>query len=153
MTTGVAPDGKAVVVADERVQNVGNAVIMWQRDAAPVMGNPVLPPVDGWWPPAGGVRVSLSTRAPDRLAREAGRPSPFPDIHDAAGFHASRSADIVIVIAGRIWCELDDGVEVELNAGDVLVQNGTRHRWRNHGEDWPVMAVMIVGAKDKEDGV
>jgi hypothetical protein len=30
--------------------------------------------------------------------------------------------------------ELDDGAEVSLFPGDVLVENGTRHRWRVVGD-------------------
>jgi hypothetical protein len=29
---------------------------------------------------------------------------------------------------------VDDGAEVVLNAGDVLIENGTRHRWRVVGD-------------------
>lgn len=96
----------------------------------------------------GGVRVSLSTRAPDNnLDPNITRPGDWPDINDAAGFHASQSVDVIVVISGRIWLELDDGVEAILSAGDVLIQNGARHRWRNRGEDWPLLAVVVVGAE------
>ena len=147
VTTGVDDQGKAVVIADERVTGDPRALPIWSADAAPVMGDPAPPAAQGWWPPAGGIRVTLSSRKPDRVvAQPATAPNQWPDINDAAGFHASCSADIIVVIAGRIWLELDDGVEVELAAGDTLVQNGTRHKWHNHGDDWPIMAVIIVGA-------
>ena len=42
--------------------------------------------------------------------------------------------------------ELDDGAEVTLSPGDTVVQNGTRHRWRNPGTEPAVMGVAIVGA-------
>ena len=35
------------------------------------------------------------------------------------------------VNCGAIWLELDDGKIVHLKRGDVVVQNGTRHAWRN----------------------
>jgi quercetin dioxygenase-like cupin family protein len=94
------------------------------------------------------VRVSLSTRPPEReTARFAAKPRPWPDIHDAAGFHASASVDVIVMISGDIWLELDDGKEVKLSAGDILIQNGTRHRWHNYSDEWPLMAVVIVGAQ------
>lgn len=151
VTTGVDARGKAVIVADERIEGDERSLVMWQGDVPPVKGDAAQPAAIGWWPPPGGIRVSLSSRKPDREA--SGQPKAaqaWPDINDVAGFHASRSSDIVIVIAGRIWCELDDGVEIELAAGDVLIQNGTRHRWHNHGDEWPIMAVMIVGAIEKD---
>ena len=151
VTTGVDARGKAVVVADERVTGDPRALSIWSADTAPRMGDPALPPAHGWWPPAGGIRVTLSSRQPDKLTvASAAAPNKWPDINDAAGFHASCSADIIVVIAGRIWLELDDGVEVELSAGDTLIQNGTRHKWHNHGDDWPIMAVIIVGAQQPQ---
>jgi len=39
----------------------------------------------------------------------------------------------------------DDGVEVHLKAGDVLVQHGTRHAWRNKS-DQPCVLV-VTGAR------
>ncbi len=152
VTTGISDDGRAVVVNDERVTGDERALLLWQADAPPVAGDPVMPAVRGWWPPPGGIRVTLSSRAPDRLSPASPRPSDLPDIDDTAGFHSSASADVVIVLSGRIWCELDDGVEVELAAGDVLVQNGTRHRWRNHSDAWPIIAVVIVGASSEASG-
>ena len=148
VTTGVDAQGKAVVVADERVTGDPRALPIWSADTPPVLGDSTAPSAPGWWPPPGGIRVTLSSRKPDGIVAEpATAPNIWPDINDADGFHASASTDIIVVIAGRIWLELADGVEVELNAGDTLIQNGTRHKWHNHGADWPIMAVMIVGAR------
>lgn len=151
VVTGVDAMGKSVVVADEIVKGDPRALTIWSADVPPIKGEATPPLASGWWPPAGGVRVTLSSRKPDAAAAPpvAGQQA-WPDINDAAGFHASCSADIVIMISGTIWLELDDGVEIVLNAGDTLVQNGTRHRWHNHGQDWPIMAVVIVGARSPD---
>ena len=45
--------------------------------------------------------------------------------------HKSSTVDLTYVISGRIVLELDDGVKVNLQAGDMLVQNGIRHAWHN----------------------
>jgi mannose-6-phosphate isomerase-like protein (cupin superfamily) len=94
-----------------------------------------------------------SASAPARPTPDA-RPDPnaahdkdWSDIDDGAGFHASQSVDVIVVISGRIWLELDDGVETLVSAGEVIVQNCARHRWRNHGEDWPLLAVVVIGAE------
>jgi quercetin dioxygenase-like cupin family protein len=42
--------------------------------------------------------------------------------------------------------ELDDGAEVVLGPGDTVVQNGTRHRWRNAGDTTARLAVFMCGA-------
>jgi hypothetical protein len=147
ITTGINDRGKAVVMADEQVTGDERALLLWSADAPPRKGRAEPPAASGWWPPPGGIRVSLSSRRPERMSEDADQSKAWPDINDAAGYHASESADIIIMISGCIWLELDDGLEVELRAGDVLVQNGTRHRWHNHGDNWPVMAVVIVGAE------
>ncbi len=148
ITTGLNEAGRAVILRDEIVSGDERALVLWGADRPPVAGDGAMPPRQGWWPPPGGVRVSLSTRAPDRInAMQSPRPQAWPDINDAAGFHASQSVDIIIVISGRIWLELDDGIEIELTAGNTLIQNGTRHRWHNHSDEWPLMAVVIVGAQ------
>jgi quercetin dioxygenase-like cupin family protein len=36
-------------------------------------------------------------------------------------------------IEGTVGLELDNGTEVTLRPGDIVVQNGTRHRWHNRG--------------------
>ena len=55
--------------------------------------------------------------------------------------------DFEVVLSGQVICELDDGAEVTLNAGDTFVQNGTRHRWRNPGTEPAVLFVALLGAE------
>ena len=46
------------------------------------------------------------------------------------GMHTTDTVDYGIVLSGRIELELDDGATAIMEAGDVVVQNGTRHAWR-----------------------
>ena len=48
-----------------------------------------------------------------------------------AGMHRTATLDYDIVLEGTIGLELDNGAEVTLHPGDIVVQNGTRHRWHN----------------------
>ena len=42
---------------------------------------------------------------------------------------------------------LDDGTEKVLHKpGDVVIQRGTMHAWRNPGPDWTRWACVLVGA-------
>ena len=50
------------------------------------------------------------------------------------------------MLSGEVVLELDNGVERTLRAGDVNIQNGTRHRWRNRGTEPATTAVVRVGA-------
>lgn len=63
------------------------------------------------------------------------------------GMHTTDSLDYDIVLDGEIWLELDDGAEVHLKQGDVAVQCGTRHAWRNKGTKTATMAFVLVGAR------
>ena len=62
------------------------------------------------------------------------------------GMHITDTVDYGIVLDGEIWLELDDGVTAHLKAGDTVVQNGTRHAWRNNGTETCRLAVFICGA-------
>ena len=46
-------------------------------------------------------------------------------------FHRSSSIDYGIVMSGNIELELDNGVFKTCTAGDIIVQQGTIHLWRN----------------------
>lgn len=46
-------------------------------------------------------------------------------------FHRSSSIDYGIVLAGDVELELDGGAVKIARAGDVIVQRGTVHLWRN----------------------
>ncbi len=48
--------------------------------------------------------------------------------------HKTNTVDYAVVYDGEIWLELDDAKTVHLRRGDVVVQNGTRHAWRNKGK-------------------
>ncbi len=62
------------------------------------------------------------------------------------GMHTTDTVDYDIIVSGDVWCELDDGEEVHLKAGDILVQNGTRHAWRNKSKKPCVMYSIRIGA-------
>lgn len=50
-------------------------------------------------------------------------------------------------MSGRVILELDDGATRELRAGDTVVQNGTRHAWRNPFDEPCRMVVVLIGAR------
>jgi quercetin dioxygenase-like cupin family protein len=65
---------------------------------------------------------------------------------DSPGMHATDSVDFVVVLAGEVWLELDRGHETLVKAGDIVVQNGTRHSWHNKTDQPCVMAICLIGA-------
>ena len=61
------------------------------------------------------------------------------------GMHVTDSVDYVLVLDGEIWLDLDDGKMTRLGAGDTVIQNATRHAWRNLGDSPATLAVVHVG--------
>ena len=64
-----------------------------------------------------------------------------------AGMHTTDTIDYGVVVRGEMTLELDDGQKVHLRQGDCIVQNGTRHRWRNPLPEPCLMAFVSVGGK------
>jgi mannose-6-phosphate isomerase-like protein (cupin superfamily) len=60
--------------------------------------------------------------------------------------HKTNTADYAIVYDGEIWTELDNSETLHLRRGDVVVQNGTRHAWRNKGTKPVTMLFFLNGA-------
>ena len=61
--------------------------------------------------------------------------------------HMTNTVDYAVVYEGEMWLELDNGETLHLKRGDVVVQNGTRHAWRNKGTRPVTMLFFLNGAK------
>jgi mannose-6-phosphate isomerase-like protein (cupin superfamily) len=66
---------------------------------------------------------------------------------DHPGMHTTPTVDYDVVLEGELWLELTHG-EVRLTAGDVLVQHGTRHAWRNRSDKPATLLAALIGARD-----
>src|SRR6266576_2348915 len=66
----------------------------------------------------------------------------------AGSVFADPSFDCAVVYDGEIWLELDDGETLHLQRGDMVVQNGTRHAWRNKGTKPVTMLFFLNGARE-----
>jgi mannose-6-phosphate isomerase-like protein (cupin superfamily) len=64
--------------------------------------------------------------------------------------HKTNTVDYSIVYDGEMWMELDDGETLHLKRGDVVVQNGTRHAWRNKGTKPVTMLFFLNGARERQ---
>jgi mannose-6-phosphate isomerase-like protein (cupin superfamily) len=63
------------------------------------------------------------------------------------GMHKTNTVDYAVVYDGEIWLELDNAESLHLKRGDVVVQNGTRHAWRNKGTKPVTMIFFLNGAR------
>ena len=85
---------------------------------------------------------------PDEAAREQAVAQPgLAELFDpdAPGMHATPTIDYAVVLEGEITLELDDGVLVPIARGEVVVQHGTRHAWRNPTSEPATVAFFVVG--------
>lgn len=163
--TGHDAAGRSIIASDETV--AGTAVpgmpgveltTLWGADA------PLHYPDDGakpvfstWFAPVGGFRLIEFVIGPEQAAADDGDPAAsraavqrlFPGLldtmdPDVPGMHRSATIDLLYVRSGRIVLELDDGSQTELRAGDVAVQSGTMHAWRNpYTEPCRILGVIL----------
>ncbi len=160
-------NGKSVIVDDTEFPSmeipahnlIGGLTLthFWETD-----GIPTIPLEEGDYkkqlafkfPEPGGTRAGLAWFPPDEeIFNKARELNMDPEkvwreaTGDDWGMQTTDSVDIDIILSGELWMELDDGAEVHLKPGDCVVQNGTRHAWRNRGTETCVMASFIMGAK------
>lgn len=170
IVTGVNQKGKSCFVSDGPTPGRLEAGYftteeMWMDDPRTVMDDPKAvmsdPPADpgvrpifDLEPPEGGSLLRIFTFPPDGFVPEmtAGM---FQDLSrfntgnsmesDHPGMHTTKTIDYGIVLSGEISLELDEGI-VHLKPGDVVVQRGTRHAWRNTSSENCVMAFILISS-------
>jgi len=168
VVTGHTGDGKATVASDTEVDAItldflpiGEFHRLWGADEAPTFPDDGSPrPAPAYFPPVGGFRFGLFTVPPQSQAlpenldfqrafaeMEAKLPGMAAHMEmDCPGMHTTNTIDFEYVISGEVWLELDDGKEVLLKAGDTVVQNGTRHAWRNKSSEPCRLVFCLIGA-------
>lgn len=168
MVTGHDAAGAPVVVSDgdaPRSHAYASVpglveVLVWATDGRERRGpaDPT-PGARSYVPPPGGTRLIWLQFPPDTVfadpafdaaAARAEQLAVSPGLAERfdpgnPGMHATPTVDYAVVVEGELWLELDGGAETRLGPGDVVVQNGTRHAWRNHGERPATLLVVLVG--------
>jgi quercetin dioxygenase-like cupin family protein len=141
VVTGHDRQRKAIVTHDETlpvtIRRPGQeGCVVWAVERIPADN---LDPTDG-------ARKAVTTTVASGAAFRIVRYQP-----GAAGrMHRTSSLDYAIVLSGSIVLELDDGAEVGLAAGDVLVQRGTVHNWINRGSEPCTIAFVLLDASPIE---
>lgn len=164
-------DGRSVVQIDgdnPRTADMASlpgmsASFLWATPPLPTVGNgPVADPTPtaAALPARGGAHLMMVTFPPDSsmsradfdpMAYGAEMMAALPELvmkfePDNPGMHTTDSIDYDIVFDGEIVLELDDGQTVYLQRGDVVIQHGTRHAWRNRSDRNATMLFVLVGA-------
>ena len=139
IVTGHDAAGRAIVLYDgpaadsDRRFNGPRTTLFWGTDRMPASNagdedvglreNDVAPPPNGSW------------------FRIVDYPPHFPGRR-----HKTDTVDYAICLSGEIDMELDDGVTVQVRAGDVLVQRGTVHSWINRSDRPCRIAFILIDA-------
>ena len=155
-------DGKTVVLYDsaapnQRLRQASGLVstLVWATDETPadISGSADRAAREiGVPPPPGGSIFRVVDFPPEQAprSREAILAEMGVRDHGGArhpGMHRTRSVDYAIVLQGEIDMLLDEG-EVHLQAGDVLVQQGTNHAWVNRSAAACRIAFVLIDARE-----
>lgn len=159
--------GRSCVVIRDEVQPIAHP---WQPVAFyPVWGHDRLPPQlptdvlpnlgPNRFPDPGAVRVTMyvfpasGTPPGDAPAEERDEfARRYEDtgriwVDPVTNHHRTSTVDIVFVVSGEVVLILDEGAEVPLRAGDVLVQNGGMHSWVNRSREPCLVGFVLLGAQ------
>jgi len=111
------------------------------------------------------VPASNSETAPEEQTTTSAIPRPSrggvtfctTDIAPGGGapLHRTLSLDYCVVLEGEIQLGMEDGTQVNVRKGEMVVQRGTLHSWKNKGDVVCRILCVMVGAdevKVEEDG-
>jgi hypothetical protein len=169
VVTGIGPEGASLVRSDGesprtiQLPSVPEfcGALVWSTEGVPDLSHEVkdrTPRDASFVPGAGGTRLHIMHFPPDSLMESSRRASPsvlaeqqaqmpgLAERFEPDGMHTTDTLDYAIVIAGEIWLELDQGELTRLGPGDVVIQRGTRHAWRNRSDSAATIAFVMVGA-------
>ncbi len=175
VVTGHDGGGRAVVVSDGPAPVHGNPLRpgqrsheIWKTSDMPIpIGRDEPDPVTGkrqLHPPPQGTMFRISEVPPESDAIRNMTPQQAREAFRASGaesastwgrggrhplMHRTETVDYAVVLEGEITLILDEG-EVNLKAGDVVIQRGTSHAWSNRsGKVTRMLYVLIDGKFDQ----
>lgn len=163
-------DGRSRVLTDETPERTRAAEhtpgfeqsIVWATSPAPTTEAPGSDPavaLTSLVPGPGGTQLMVLTFPPDAVfasadfqpelaAREMASIAPgliefFEAEHP--GMHTTPTVDYDVVLEGELCLELTEG-EITVGAGDIVIQHGTRHAWRNRTDRPARLLAVLIGA-------
>ena len=136
VVTGFNKEGKSCIKWDTEIQPVNlrpgfDNIPLWATKKLPVEKTEDDP--NNWelgTSLAGGSVFRFGVYAPGNVPR----------------WHSTESVDYAICISGEMIMEMDEG-SVHLKPGDVVIQRGTNHNWRNPGQVPCVMAFVLIATE------
>lgn len=171
LVTGHDEQGLSVFISDDfapRAQSFASIprhamAQMWTTPSLPTLPTPGGDPTLDFAsliPPQGSTSFALFDFPPDSIMQNpadsfqayAELSAALPGLIDCfepenPGMHTTATIDYGIILEGEMWLELDNGQSRLLRAGDTIIQNGTRHAWRNKSNGVVRALFVMVGAK------
>ncbi|WP_207839678.1 cupin domain-containing protein [Williamsia soli] len=170
VVTGHDASGKSVIVDDGQPPRTHDfasfpgfsSTVAWSTDpAVPVSPDGTDPTavLQSLLPIPGQTRLIILTLPPDSsmahpsfdgpgyVAEQLQHSPGLAETFEPDGMHTTPTIDYTLVLDGVVTLELDDGVTTDLHPGDLVVQNATRHAWRNRTESIVTLAAILIGTQ------
>jgi len=175
VVTGHDKNGKSMIVSDGLAPVVNRdrtprrdrrTTDLWVTTGMPVTVSPQEP--DPTLEPGNfiapmGVKMRINEVAPEppevrdlpldqaiaRLRPEGGAALKTGSGHSSS-LHRTRTVDYAVVLEGEMTLYLDEG-ETVLKKGDVVIQRGTSHAWRNRSDKPVRMLYILIDARFDSD--
>jgi hypothetical protein len=142
IVTGVNEHGRSYVVSSDEMDGSSFQTI-WEHDPnqLPTWISDIDSELAADWlgPEAGGGMRWLLVPFPPQA--EGGEHRELPGI-DEEGFHTTRTIDLDCLIEGELTLILDEE-RVVLHKGDCVVQQATRHAWRNESDRIAILVAVL----------
>lgn len=164
VVTGLNDAGKPTIVHDgepprshrfTHLPGMANALI-WATRQPPAASADPTPSVERWVPEAGETIAMTVTFPPDQVfldpafdaaAAFAENLNAVPGLaerFEPDGMHTTPTVDYCVVLEGELLLDLD-GDSTLVRQGDVIVQNSTRHAWRNPSDKPATLFCVLIG--------
>ena len=173
VVTGHDENGRAICISDDTAESVlqrpsrpgVTLTNLWQCDSSPAEYDGAEETVDGPFilhPPNEGSVFRIVEFEPEdqEVIKALDGKTAFAEMGAADAIvenarhpfmHRTNSVDYAVILKGEITMLLDDS-DVELKAGDVVIQRGTNHAWSNRGTESCLIAFVLVDAVAKKGG-
>lgn len=169
IVTGHDPSGQAVFISDDTAPRAtdfadipGHGIAqLWATACTPQLSATPQDPTQlqgSMIPGAGGTSLLAVSFPPDSVMAAPLDPqrafeqmaAALPGLFECfeaehPGMHRTPTIDYGVLLEGELWLELDNGEQRLVRPGDVVIQNGTRHAWRNKSERLAKAIFFMVG--------
>lgn len=169
VVTGQTPDGESVFTHVEAVPAIERSnKLQWfgvwgwdelptlpHHSTAPYVPSSIFPAANGkagrinavTFPPGYGLQEAQAdvSRTDDAAYAKLMAAQSTGGNKRTQGMHSTDSVDLAFVFSGEMCLVQENGSEVTLRPGDVLVQNGAVHAWQNRSTQPCTMCFVVMG--------